>query len=48
MTFSEYIINQYSKNFYIISLEHIVKCNSTLEEWFSSMYYDWNLLHNKK
>ena len=45
MTFSEYIISERSENFYLISLGQIVKCKSTLEEWFSSMYYDWNLLH---
>jgi len=48
MTFSEYIISERSKNFYLISLKDIIKYNSTLEEWFSDMYYDWNILHNSK
>lgn len=43
MTFSEYIIQERSKKFYNDSLEQIKKCNSTLEEWFPDMYYDWKL-----
>ena len=46
MTFSEYIINQRSKKFYLISLQQIAICKSTLEEWFPNMYYDWNFLYN--
>jgi len=48
MTFSEYIINERSKKYYLTSLQQIAKCNSTLEEWFSDMYYEWNLVYNKK
>ena len=49
MTFSEYIISERSENFYYISLSDISKLrNITLEEWFSDMYYDWNLLYNQK
>lgn len=48
MTFSQYIISERSKNFYTISLGQIAMCNSTLEEWFSDMYYDWTFLYNNK
>ena len=48
MTFSEYIISERSEIFYWTSLEQIVKCKSTLEEWFLEMYYDWNILYNNK
>lgn len=46
ITFSEYIINQRSKNFYLISLGQIIMCNMTLEEWFPEMYYEYKLLKN--
>lgn len=45
MTFSEYIIEQKSEKFYFTSLEQMVKCKSTLEDWFENMYYDYKILH---
>jgi len=45
MTFSEFIISERSRFFYTESLKDISKSNSTLEEWFSDMYYDWCLLY---
>lgn len=45
-TFPEYIIQRRSNFFYIESLEQLSKCNLTLEEWFSDMYSDWNILYN--
>ena len=47
MTFSEYIIQRYSRRFYQLSLADMVKCNTTLtlEEWFSDMYYDYKILY---
>lgn len=47
MTFSEFIISEKGKEFYLISLEQISQSNSTLEKWFKDLYYDWNLLYNK-
>ena len=48
MTFSEYIISERSEKFYWTSLEQVSKCKSTLETWFSDMYYDWNFLYNNQ
>jgi len=52
MTFSEYIIQERSINFYLISLKDMCKFNAnmTLEDWFSDMYYDYKILdlYNKK
>jgi len=46
MTFSEYIIQQRSLNFYFISIYDMNRlgCNMTIEEWFSDLYYDYNIL----
>jgi hypothetical protein len=44
MTFSEYIIRERSKTFYTMSLVDISKSNTTLEEWFPELYYDYCLL----
>ncbi len=50
MTFSKYIIQRYSREFYFGSLEDMVKSKTelTLEEWFSDMYYDYKILINLK
>jgi hypothetical protein len=45
MTFSEYIIQERSKEFYLISLGDIIKQKTTLEEWFSDMYLDYKILY---
>ena len=45
MTFSEYIIKERSKKFYLISLGYIIKQQTTLEEWFSDMYTDYKILY---
>lgn len=47
ITFSQYIIEQRSKNFYLISLGDIVKFDSTLEEWFYNMYFDYKIIYGK-
>jgi len=44
-TFSEYIIGRSSENFYFNSLEQMRKCNTTLEDWFKDMYYDYKILY---
>lgn len=46
MTFSEYIINERSRKFYMISLTQMAKCDCTLEEWFKDMYFDYNIIEN--
>jgi len=46
MTFSEFIIKERSKEFYIISLSDIVKCSSTIEDYFKDLYFDYQLLIN--
>lgn len=50
LTFSEYVIQERSENFYFMSLADMVKCNSklTLEEWFSNMYLDYEILYLNK
>ena len=48
MTFSEYIISIKSKTFYTTSLGDIIKCNSTLEEWFSQEYDEYNGVYKPK
>lgn len=45
MTFSEYIIRERSKGFYIINLGDIIKNKTTLEEWFSDMYIEYKILY---
>lgn len=44
MTFSEYIIKERSEKFYFVSLIHISKSKTTLEQWFSDMYADYKIL----
>ena len=45
MTFSEYIIQERSENFYFISLEQMMKCRTTLEEWFSDLYLEYKIIY---
>lgn len=45
MTFSEYIIKERSEEFYFTSLKDMLKCRTTLEEWFSDMYNEYKILH---
>ncbi len=47
MTFSEYIIKERSRFFYFESLKDMVKSNTklTLEEWFSDLYIDYEILY---
>jgi hypothetical protein len=44
-TFSEYIIQKRSKNFYFVSLGQMTRCKTTLEEWFRDMYTDYKIQH---
>lgn len=53
MSFSEYIINEYTIGFYIISLQDLVRhnlthpsCVKTLETWFPQMYQEWQWFYN--
>jgi hypothetical protein len=46
MTFSEYIILERSENFYFTSLEQMMKCRATLEEWFSDLYTEYKILYS--
>jgi len=48
MTFSEYIIKERSEEFYFTSLQDMLKCRTTLEKWFSNMYYDYKIISNLK
>lgn len=48
MTFSEYIIQERGKKFYFISLNIIIKCETTLEEYFIDLYSEYELLYLKK
>jgi len=46
MTFTDYIIDQYSRTFLATSLMDMEKSNykGSLEEWFSSMHTDYKIL----
>lgn len=44
MTFSDYIISVRGIDFYHLSLKQIPK-GTTLENWFSNMFFDWCLLY---
>lgn len=45
MTFSEYIIQERSKNFYYTSLQDMIKYRTTLEKWFSDLYEEYKILY---
>ena len=45
MTFSEYIIQERSEEFYFISLEQMIKCRTTLEDWFKDLYTEYKILY---
>lgn len=46
LTFSEYVIQEKGENFYYISLNDIIRCKSTPEEWWSELHLEWNIKHN--
>ena len=48
MTFSEYIINERSVNFYKICLGDCIRFGITIEELLSNTYTEWNILYNSK
>ncbi len=48
ITFSEFIIKERSLNFYNNSLLQMYKCKSTIEDWFSDLYFDYCVLYNIK
>jgi hypothetical protein len=45
MTFSEYIIQERSEEFYFISLGQMMKCRTTLEDWFKDLYTEYKILY---
>jgi len=45
MTFSEYIIKERSENFYFLSLIDMLKTKTTLEDWFSDLYFEYKILY---
>jgi len=44
MTFSEYIIQERSEEFYFVSLGQMSKFRTTIEVWFENMYLDYKIL----
>jgi hypothetical protein len=47
MTFSEYVIQERSENFYFISLEQMSRYKITIEKWFDNLYQEYLILNDK-
>lgn len=45
ITFSDYIINKWSKEFYFESLKHMLQYRITLEEYFKDSYYEYKIIY---